>query len=84
MKQWNEKVPPGWRPRSYPLKEYKNLLSLWAAGTSLTPEKIGPAMASRLDNAAFKVASDLEVVRFDQYGNQTTCSFGAWRTRSRI
>ena len=34
IKQWNQFIPPGWKPFAYPLKEFKNYLSLWAAMTS--------------------------------------------------
>ena len=68
IKQWNQYVPPGWKPHSYPLREYKNYLSLWAAVTSLEERKIGPAIASRLDGSALQIAIELTVSRTDVHG----------------
>ena len=65
IKQWNQFIPPGWKPHQYPLKEYEDYLSLWAKVTSLSEEKIGPAIASRLEGSALRVALELTVDRTD-------------------
>ena len=63
LKQWNVNTPPGWKPHSYPLKEYEEYLSLWAKMTNLEEKKLGPAIASRLEGSALKVALELKVHR---------------------
>ena len=63
LKQWSQFIPPGWKPKAYPLKEYEQYLTIWSKMTTLEEKKIGPAMASRLEGAAFKVAAELRVVR---------------------
>ena len=59
LKQYTKDVPPGWRPYSYPLREYKDYLSVWSKLTKLDPEQIGAAIVSRLEGAALKYALNL-------------------------
>ena len=68
IKQWNHNIPPGWRPHSYPLHEYEKYLGVWAQLTSLEERKLGPAIASRLEGSALKVALELQVERTDAHG----------------
>ena len=70
-------MPPGWKPHSYPLKEYEDYLSLWSAVTSLEEKKIGPAIASRLEGPALKVALELKVQRINVTTGVTTWVIGA-------
>eukprot|EP00959_Pyramimonas_sp_CCMP1952_P290702 6080804-Pyramimonas_sp.AAC.1 len=49
LRQYTKDVPPGWRPRAYPIKEYKECLAIWGRLTKLDQEHIGPAIMSRLE-----------------------------------
>ena len=63
LKQYNKDTPPGWRPRSYPLKEYKENLLIWARLTKLTQDQAGAAVMSRLEGNALKRAKTLKITR---------------------
>ena len=63
LRQYTKDVPPGWRPRSYPINEYKDLLGIWGRLTKLDPEQVGPAIMSRLEHGALKVALKFRVSR---------------------
>ena len=72
LKQFTKDVPPGWRPRAYQVQEYKDLLDVWSCLTKLDEEQIGPAIMSRLEGAAWKMALNLRVVRPDPISGQPT------------
>ena len=63
LKQYTKDVPPGWRPYSYPLKEYKEYLSVWSKLTKLDGGQVGAAIVSRLEGAALKLALTFVVER---------------------
>ena len=65
LKQYNKDTPPGWRPRAYPLKEYKENLMIWARLTRLENDQIGAAIVSRLEGNALKRAKALKITRFN-------------------
>ena len=56
LKQYTKDIPPGWRPYSYPLREYTDLLSIWGKLTALEESRLGPAIVSRLEGNALKIA----------------------------
>ena len=60
-------TPPGWRPgqAAYPLRRYKQLLSLWWRQTDFQEHQIGPAIAGRLRGSAFQVAMAISMERYD-------------------
>ena len=66
LEVYNKSTPPGWRPgdAKYPLRRYQQLLDLWSRFTDLSPEKRGPAMASRLKGSAFELAIRLRTTRY--------------------
>ena len=64
LKSYSKDIPPGWRPRAYPLKEYEQQLKIWVRLTSLHEDKFGAAVMSRLDGQALKIAQDLQIVRY--------------------
>lgn len=63
IQQYSKDVPPGWRPRSYPLKQFRESLSIWSKLTTLPAEKVGPAIVSRLEGEAYKIAMGLQHAR---------------------
>ena len=65
LKQYTKDVPPRWKPHSYTIREYMELLSVWSKLTKLDPEQVGPAIVSRLDGAALRVALNLAIVRYE-------------------
>ena len=65
LKSYSKDIPPGWRPRAYPLKEYEQQLKVWVRLTSLHEDKFGAAVMSRLDGQALKIAQDLQIVRYN-------------------
>ena len=68
LRQYTKDVPPGWRPRSYPIKEYREYLEIWSRLTRLERDQIGPAIVSRLERGAYKAAMSL---RFNRINPQT-------------
>ena len=67
LKQYNKDQPPGWRPRAYPLREYKENLLIWSRLTRLTEQQAGAAVMSRLEGSALKRAKTLKVTRLNFY-----------------
>ena len=67
LKQYTKDVPPGWRPLSYPFTEYREYLRIWAHLTSLDPTeaKYGAAILSRLEGAALRIGTSLQIVRIN-------------------
>ena len=65
LKQYNKDQPPGWRPRAYPLREYKENLLIWSRLTRLTEQQAGAAVMSRLEGNALKRAKTLKVTRLN-------------------
>eukprot|EP00959_Pyramimonas_sp_CCMP1952_P352246 7380418-Pyramimonas_sp.AAC.1 len=65
LRQYTKDVPPGWRPRAYPIKECKEYLAIWGRLTKLDQEQIGPAIMSRLEGGALRIASGLTIQRPD-------------------
>ncbi len=63
LKQYTKDVPPGWRPRSYPIKDYKEALGVWSRLTRLEDNQIGAAMISRLEGGALRIAHSLTITR---------------------
>ena len=63
LKQYNDKVPPGWRPRAYPFREYRDYLNIWSALTRLEAGQIGPAIPNRLEDGAFRASMPFSVDR---------------------
>ena len=72
LRQYTKDVPPGWRPRAYPIKEYKTALDVWARLSRLEPEQLGPAIMSRLEGGALKLAEGLTVHRRQPDGSTAT------------
>ena len=69
LQQYTKDIPPGWRPRSYPIREYCDYLRVWHKLTKLDEEQIGAAITSRLYGAAWNVAMKLSITRNDGNGN---------------
>ena len=69
LKSYSKDIPPGWRPRSYPLKEYIEALKVWTKLATLPEEKWGAAIMSRLDGQALKLAQSLTFPRYDPENN---------------
>ena len=69
LKQYSKDVPPGWRPRAYPIREYRKALDIWARLTRLEQGQLGAAVMSRLEGKALQAAEDLIVIRPDDQGN---------------
>ena len=67
LDSFTRSCPPGWRPgqTSYPLRRYRQLLSLWWRQADLQEFQVGPAMAGRLRGAAFQVAMSMSMERYD-------------------
>ena len=65
LKQYNKDTPPGWRPRAYPLKEYKENLLIWTRLTKLTDDQAAAAIMSRLEGNALKRAKSLKITRLN-------------------
>ena len=65
LKSYSKDIPPGWRPRAYPIKEYEQNLKIWAHLTTLDQSKWGAAIMSRLDGQALKIAQDMPITRYD-------------------
>ena len=65
LKSYSKDIPPGWKPRAYPIKEYEQNIKIWARLTTLDSTKWGAAVMSRLDGQALKVAQDMHVTRYD-------------------
>ena len=65
LRQYSKDVPPGWRPRAYPIREYKEALGVWSKLTRLDEDQIGPAIMSRLEGGALRVAHALTIQRID-------------------
>ena len=53
LKQYSKDVPPGWRPRAYPIREYKDALGVWGKLTRLEESQLGAALVSRLEAELF-------------------------------
>ena len=60
---FSRNVPPGWRPgvARYPIRRYKQLLSLWWMQTELPEHQCGAAIAGRLRGTAFQYAFSLSL-----------------------
>ena len=71
LKQYTKDIPPGWKPYSYPLREYQEYLAVWSKLTRLDAAQIGPAIASRLEGGALTAALKLRTARLDEHGNAT-------------
>ncbi len=71
LKAYTKDTPPGWRPHSYPISEYRDLLMIWCKLTRLDPEQVGAAIMSRLEGSAHRLARQLAIVRqeMDAGGN---------------
>ena len=63
LRAYNRDVPPGWKPYSYPISEYRDLLMIWCKLTKLDADQIGAAIMSRLEGSAHKLARQLSIVR---------------------
>ena len=68
LKQYNKDTPPGWKPRSYPFREYTESLAIWLKMTRLDEDQIGPAIMSRLEGGALKLAKKLTIQRINAAG----------------
>ena len=69
LKSYSKDIPPGWRPRAYPLKEYVEALKVWQKLATLPEEKWGAAIMSRLDGQALKLAQSLSFPCYDPETN---------------
>ena len=69
LKQYTKDIPPGWRPRSYPIREYREALEIWSRLTRLEQDQLGAAVMSRLEGPALRAAQDLRIQRLDGAGN---------------
>ena len=69
LRQYTKDIPPGWRPKSYPFRGYKESLEIWSCLTRLDPDQIGPAILSRLEGGAYRVALNLKIQRLDPARN---------------
>ena len=57
LKQYSKDVPPGWRPNSYPIQEYQELLRIWFRLTNWDDEsRRAAAIYSRLELGALEYA----------------------------
>ncbi len=65
LRSYTKDVPPGWKPRSYPIKDYREFLQVWIKLTRLDPDQLGPAIMSRVEGGAWRVASMLTIQRLD-------------------
>ena len=65
LKQYTKDIPPGWRPRAYPLKEYRENLLIWSRLTKLDTDQAGAAIMSRLEGQALKRAKNLKIIRLN-------------------
>ena len=65
LRQFTKDVPPGWRPRAYPIREYKEFLEVWSRLTRLDADQLGAAMVSRLEGGALRIAHGLTTSRYD-------------------
>ena len=65
LKQFTKEIPPGFRPGSYPVVEYEELVKVWSVLTTLDAEKIGVALFSRLELGALDLARHLKLTRCD-------------------
>lgn len=63
LKAYTREIPPGWRPRSYPLREYFDNLAFWVRFEKVPEGDKGPAILSRLVGGAHKQALKLEITR---------------------
>ena len=72
LRQYTKDVPPGWRPRAYPIKEYKNALDVWSRLSRLEPDQLGPAIMSRLEGGALKFAEGMTIARQQADGSVLT------------
>ncbi len=63
LDQFNNHVPPGWRPgmRSYTFRRYAERLKLWQHVTQLSGEQVGPAIAGRLTGRPYDIAMGLQI-----------------------
>ena len=76
LKSYSKDIPPGWRPRAYPLKEYVEALKVWVKLTTLSEDKYGAAVMSRLDGQALKLAQNLSIRRYDPETNAVETKVG--------
>ena len=77
LKQYTKDVPPGWRPRSYPIREYRDYLTIWGKLTRLEAAQVGPAVMSRLEGGALRLALSMSVDRIDENTGQMRTYTGA-------
>ena len=63
LEQFNSTTPPGWKPHliAYPWRRYLERLRLWYRLTTLLPEQLGPAVASRLQDRPYDLANALRL-----------------------
>ena len=69
LNQYTKDIPPGWRPRSYPIREYREALEIWSRLTRLEQDQLGAAVMSRLEGPALRAAQDIRIQRMDARGN---------------
>ena len=66
LKQYSKDVPPGWRPPSYPFKEYLDYLNIWSALARLYPQQMGPATLSRLEEGPLRLGLAFQLERINE------------------
>ena len=70
LRAYNKDVPPGWRPRAYPIRDYREYLTVWSKLTRLDTDQLGAAIMSRLEGGAWRAANALTVSRVDPADGQ--------------
>ena len=65
MEDYTKSCPPGWQPymHNYPLKLYKERLSLWLRITDVAEEKLGPIVLGRIKGSAYRLIMKIRLPR---------------------
>ena len=72
LQQYTKEVPPGFRPGSYPVTEYEELVKVWSFLTTLDYDKVGVALYSRLELGALDLARRMRLHRMDPHTQAIT------------
>ena len=65
LEDYTKNTPPGWQAHmsNYPLKTYKEKLSLWMRTTDVQGEALGPTILGRIKGAAYRIIMKMKVPR---------------------
>ena len=65
LDDYTKTCPPGWQPymHNYPLKLYKEKLSLWLRITDVEEAKLGPTILGRIKGPAYRIIMKMRVPR---------------------